>query len=222
MEGQRTCRHRISLLPLWAWAMVWRMVCNRRSTLTSKEMLLQVAGTHPLREEALTIKISRPVCRKSSLRCREEALLSRTSNPTCLKYSPPCQDSRGNHRCSRLNNSSRQLCSQLAVFTVRATATSLDTMLPLTTDQCLLALYVDSEAVSNTIPRLLKTISARPPGVEGHDSNHPHQPLDATSHGVLWSSSNRATSLRPQCQVHLSDKALSAHLRIREMRPLAA
>jgi hypothetical protein len=223
MEGRRKCRHRTSLLPLWAWVMVWRTACNRRSSLINKAMLLQVAGMHQLLAEALTIKTNRPVCRRSSLRCRGGALTNRISSPTCHKYSLLCRASRGNHRCSHLSSSNHQLCSQLAAFTVRATATSLDTTLPLTTDQCLPVLYADSEVVSNTIPPHLKTTSARLHGVEAHDSKrHHHQPLDATSHGVLWSSSsNKATSPRPQCQIHLSDKALSAHLHIREMHPLA-
>lgn len=178
--------------------MVRETTCNRlssgRSSLTTKVVRRQEDGMLPLPAEALTTKTSRLVCHRSSLQCRGEALISRISNPTCLKYSPPYQDSRGNHRCSHLNNSSRQSCNQLAVFIVRATATSLDTMRPLTTDQCHPALSVVSEAASNMTPQLLKTINARRHGVEGHDSSHQH--LDATSPGALWnsnSSSNKAT-----------------------------
>jgi hypothetical protein len=167
--------------------MVQETTCNRlssgRSSLTIKAVHRLADGMLPLPAEALTIKTSRLVCHRSSLRCRGEALISRISSPICLRYSLPCQDSRGSHRCSRLNNSSRQSCNQLAVFIVRAIATSLDTMLPLTTDQCHLALFAVSGAVSNMTLRLLKTISARRHGAEGRNSSHRN--LDATSRGAL-------------------------------------
>lgn len=162
--------------------MVWKVACNSRSSGRSSRLIRD--GTVQLPEEALTTKTSRPVCRRSSLRCRGEALTSRISKPTCLRCSPPCLDNRGSRQCSRLNSSNHQSCSQLAAFTVRATATSLDTTPLLTIDQCLPVLYAASEAVSNMTQLLLKTISVRHHGVEGHDSNH-HQHLDATFHGAL-------------------------------------
>jgi len=181
--------------------MACRMTCNHRSSGHSSRLIRD--GTVQLLEEALTIKISRPVCRRSSLPCRGEVLISRISKPTCLRYSPLCQDNRGNLQCSCLSNNSRQSCRQLAVFTARAIVTSPDTMLPLIIDQCLPVLCAASEAVSNMTLRLLKTTSVRLHGVEDHDSNL-HQHLDVTSHGALPnSSSNKATSLRPQCRVRL-------------------